>query len=371
MALQSATQGTPTARAAARKASRATVGGKVKPREVMYFTSQLSLMLEVGTSLADAIEALARQTNSPRMRAVLEQVLRDLEQGMQFSDALARHGDVFDTVYVSMIRAGEAGGFMRRILDRIFEMQERREALIAQLRSALTYPAILCTVALGVIVFMLVGILPKFMAFFEGKEDLLPRTTLMLMGLSKSLQHGWIGYIVGIVGLVAGFHFWKKSNAGKRTFDRLAISLPGVAGLCNMLYTCQLLRTMGLLMESRVPMLEALDVTRETIGNEHYRTFIDRIKHHVQQGGKFSRILMDYPYIIESVKQMVATGEESGQMYTVMLRLAEFYDKEVENDLRAKSAMIEPAALIVLGVVIGVIVSAIILPLFKLAYALR
>jgi len=346
-------------------------GRQIKARDRIFFMSQLSLTLEIGMSLKNALGAIAAQTHDPTFKEVIRAMLGDIEEGRQLSDAMKRHPRVFDQVYVSMIKAGETGGFLKDIVDRIVEMQEKRQALIAQVRSALTYPAILCVLGVLVVVFVLVGVLPKFTQFFEGKEHILPLTTRSLMALSASLQGYWWAYVLGAAGLVAGFLWWKDSAPGRALIDRLCVSAPVLSGLFNKIYTCQMLRTLGHLMASQVALLEALDVTRATIKNRYFSRFVTEIMSHVEQGGKFSQPFASYPYMMESVKQMVATGEEAGRLPPVMLRLAEFYDQEVDQEMKTLSSMIEPLGLIVMGAVVGLIVSSVILPLFKLAQALH
>ena len=339
----------------------------IKPVEVLFFTSQLSLMLEIGTPLKAALQTIRDQTQNPSFQELIQDLLQDIEAGRQLSDALRRHPKVFNKIYASMIKAGETGGFVQEILDRLVEIQEKRQALKTQLRSALTYPLVLCLVAFVVIVFVLVFVLPKFTGFFAGKEAVLPLTTRALMTLSASLQSYWWMYLMAAAGLMAGLKLARQSPKGQELIDWVAVSGPLISRLVNKVYTCQILRILGTLMESQVPMLEALEVTRATVVNRHFMAFIDRIIDHVRQGGKFSQPFASYPYTLESVKRMVATGEETGNLPKVMIRLAEFYDAEVERELKNVATLIEPVALIVMGAVVGLIVSSVVLPLFKLA----
>jgi type II secretory pathway component PulF len=343
----------------------------IKPKEMIFFTSQLALMLENGTPLKASLDAIGEQTQNPSFKKVIQSMSADIQEGRQLSEAMKRHDRVFDEVFISMIKAGETGGFLKKILDRMVQMQERRQALISQLKSALTYPMFLCGLGFIVVVFILVAVLPKFTAFFQGKESVLPLTTRFLMSLSASLQNYWWAYLLCGAGLAFSFVSFKKSKAGQAVLDRFFISGPLISKLYNKMYTCDFLRTLGNLMQSQVPLLEALGVTRGTIKNRYFKQFIDQINEHVQQGGKFSQPFAGYPYIIPSVKQMVATGEEAGNLPGVMLSMADFYDKEVEQNLKSLSALIEPIALVVLGGVVGLIVSSIILPMFKLAQAMH
>ncbi len=346
-------------------------GKSIKPKEVIFFTSQLSLMLETGTPLKNALEAIRNQTKNTDFKEVIHSLNRDVEEGQQLSDAMKRHPQVFNSVYNSMIKAGETGGFLHEILNRMVEMQEKRQALLTQIRSALTYPMFLCILGFVVVVFVLVGVLPKFTAFFEGKEHILPFTTRFLMAASASLRQYWWIYLIGLVGCMIGLTLFKKSERGQMVIDWSFIRLPLLSRLSNKINTCSMLRTLGHLMESAVPILQALDVTRDTIKNRYFKNFIQRIKDHVQEGGKFAEPFSENPLILDSVKQMVATGEDVGNLPEVMLRLAKFYDDEVDRELKNFATMIEPMALVVMGAMVGVIVSSVVLPLFKLAHALH
>ena len=343
----------------------------IKVGEVIFFTSQLSLMLEIGTPLKNALAAIGKQTKNDAFKKVIHTMVQDVEGGRQLSEAMKRHPRVFNSVFISMVKAGETGGFLHEILLRIVEMQEKRQVLLTQIRSALTYPIFLCILGFVVVVFVLVGVLPKFTAVFAGKEHILPLTTRFLMALSASLRGYWWVYLMGCTGSVIGLKLFKDSAQGKTLIDWSSIKLPLIAGMSNKINTCSMLRTLGHLMESAVPILQALDVTRDTIKNRYFGQFIEQIQEHVRQGGKFAQPFSNYPFILDSVKQMVATGEEIGDLPNVMLRLAKFYDAEVDQELKTLASLIEPMALIVMGAVVGVIVSSVILPLFKLAHALH
>jgi len=347
------------------------LGRRVSPRELLFFSSQLSLMLEIDTPINRALEAVSSQTSNPAFKEVLLDMLQEVEDGRQLSDAMRKHPRVFSKVFSSMVKAGETVGLLKEILDRLVEMEEKRQALKAQIKAAMTYPVVLCSMSMLVIVFILVGVLPKFMTFFAGKESILPVTTRILMVLSRTLQAYWYAYATGAIGIVLGGYVFIKSKLGVAVIDWLTVSTPVVGRMSNKIYTCQLLRTLGSLMESHVPLLDALQVTRGTFTNRYFSDFIEKIMIHVRDGGRFSRPFADYPYTLESVKQMVATGEESGNLSRVMLRLAEFYDEEVDRELKGLASLIEPIALIVMGAVIGLIVSSVILPMFKLAHVVR
>jgi len=345
-------------------------GRRVSGKDLIYFTSQLSLMLEVGTALTDAVSALERQTANPALRAILREMEKDMEGGQSLSASLGRHPTVFDGVFVSMVRAGETGGYLKDALERVVEMREKREALIAQVRTALAYPIILAVVSAFVVVFVLTGVLPKFMPLFAGKESILPASTRMLMAMSQSIRGYWWAWILGLGALAAGGTAALRSPPGHWLRDKLALTLPVVGPLTNKVLTGQLLRTLGHLLESHVALLDALQVTRMTLQNRFYRRLVERVDEVVQGGGRLAHAFRDFTYMPPAVRQMIATGEESGNLFPVMLRLARHYDQEIEQELKRVAALIEPLALIILGAIVGVIVASVILPLFKMAHAI-
>lgn len=344
-------------------------GKKVKSNEVIFFTSQLALMLEIGTSLSNALGALGQQIKNVSFKSVIGNILREVEEGRPLSYALGKYPRIFDSIYLSLIKAGETGGFLSKILNRLVDIQEKRKAFVSHLRSTLTYPVILCLTAGGVIVFVLVAILPRFMVIFQGKEALLPMSTTILMGLSVFLRgYWWLCLLLLGVAFIC-LKLYLSSPAGKRHTDLFLIKAPLLCRLSNKIFTNQFLRTMGSLLESRVSLLEALDVTKGALGNSYYRDMVDDINEHVQAGGDFSSKIQANPYLLESVKQMLVTAEESGTLALVMLKLADYYDSEIERDLKTVSSLIEPFALVVIGGVVGLIVASVILPLFKVANA--
>ena len=328
-------------------------------------------MLQVGTSLTDAMRALEGQTTNEKFRSIVGDLSRDMEEGRPFSAALKRHPHVFEGVFVSMVGAGESGGYLHDALDRIVEMKEKRQAMIADVRAALTYPIILGVMSTGVIIFVLTGVLPKFMPFFEGKESLLPITTRVLMVSSTALQNYWWAIGIVIAAIVTAVKFFFASTPGRWLIDRLSLALPVIGPLTNRILTGQLLRTMGHLLESHVSLTEAIVITRGTLSNQFYRELLNQVEETVLGGGRLARAFMGFSHMPQSVRQMIETGEESGNLYPVMLRLAKHYDSEIEQDLKRVASLVEPIALVVLGGIVGVIVASVILPLFKLAHAIH
>ncbi len=343
------------------------IGRPVKPSELMFFNSHLSLMLEIETPLNRALKSIENQTKNIAFRKVIQLMAKDIEEGNQLSDAMKRHPRYFNNMYTSMINAGERGGFLHDVLGRIVEMQQKRQRLVSQIRSALTYPAFLCVLGFVVIIFIMVSVLPKFTGLFEGKESVLPFTTLFLMKGSSFLESYWWLCIISLFALIIGLKIFMESKLGQALIQRFLVSSPIISKLVNKIYTNDLIGILGNLIESGVSFIEALQVTRGAMRNRYFRDFIDKIIKHMENGGRFSDKFETFPFIIDSAKQMVVTGDETGNLSKVMLRLNNHYDLEVEQDLKKLTALIEPVALVVMGAVIGLIVSSIILPMFKLS----
>ena len=272
-------------------------GQKVKGKDLIYFTSQLALMVEVGTSLTDAVNALEKQTENPTLRGILRDLDSDMQAGKSFSIALARHPQIFDGVFISMVRAGETGGYFQDALERIVEMREKREALLAQVRAALAYPIILTFIAGLVIVFILTGVLPKFMPLFEGKEEILPASTRFLMAASLAISNYWWAIVPGLIAAAVGIRMFLKTSQGRTLTDKMVVSMPIIGPLTNKILTGQLLRTLGHLLESHVTLIDALTVTRMTLQNVYYRKLIDRVESIVQSGGRLSQAFLGFGHI--------------------------------------------------------------------------
>jgi len=342
----------------------------VKQKELFFLLTQLSLMLDVGVSLSRAIETIIGQTTNDYFKEIMEAMVKDIEEGHQLSAAMSRHPDVFKSVYVNMIRSGETGGFLPKVIDSIIEMLEKQQAIRSRLRSAMAYPVVLCVLAFVVTLFVLIGILPKFMVFFEGKYDILPPTTRAMMGLSFFLRSYWWVCILGCIGIGAGIKVYLSSKMYHIHRDWLAINIKIFSKLANNIYTGFFLRTLGTMLENGIPLAEAISIAGNTIENSYYKEYVDNIRIGIEEGGHFSTGFALNKNIHESVKQMITVGEDVGKMPAVMLKLSVLYESETEESLNQIASMIEPVALIFMGGVVFIIVSSIILPMFRLAGAM-
>ena len=341
----------------------------VSGKEVMFFTAQLSIMLETGTNLTTALEAIAGQATNPKLKRVLDTVVMDVTGGKTFSSALARHPRVFSTVFVSMVRAGEIGGFLNEMLNRLHEFQKLKQEVRSKVSTALAYPVVLAGMSLGVVVFMVTYVLPKMTVVFEGKEDILPMITKVVLAVSHGFIAWWPAIIGGLIVSIVGFLAWIRTTQGRSLFDRFKISVPVLGPLSRLLYSSRLLRTMGVMLESGIPLLDGVGVTRDTVGNTEYATFLDRVEQTVQEGKTLSDSFGSSALFSPIMKQMVSTAEVTGSTGIVMIKMAEHYEQEMTVKLKTLTALLEPAIVVAMGSAVGVIAMALFLPLFKLSSA--
>ncbi len=337
--------------------------------ERMFFTEQLALLLETGESLYSALTTIVTQTEKQKMREIVEQVALDVSEGRTFASALGKHEDVFSQTYVNLIAASEQGGFMHEVLQQLLDMDKKREELRSTLVSAATYPAFLITFSLAVVVFVLVVIFPKFGSMFESIADQLPMTTKVLMGASDVIRHNWIFIVGGLAVAVVGMHQWVVSDGGRATVDKWKLKLPGVRDIFTQIYLVQSLQVLSLSLNNGVSVMESLDACRDVVKNSLFRKLITGVEDKVESGAGVAAGFAEGEFIPDLAKHMIATGEQTGNLGKVMGRIAEYYENQLTKRLEALSKLAEPLMLLVMGVIVGVLVSSLILPIFKLSRA--
>lgn len=342
---------------------------KVSPNDRRFFTEQLALMLETGANLHQALQLLAEQNQNAAMAKIIESLLEDVAGGHSFSASLAKHPEVFSTTYINLVAASEGGGFLYQVLSELLSMEEKADELNTTVRSALAYPVFLSFFSLAVVIFVLVVVFPKFGDMFAKIHDQLPITTIALMHASDFLRAYWMYTVAVLVALVAWLIRWKASIAGQDKLDRLKLSLPGIRNVFMQIYLTQTLRVMSLSLDNGVNIVDTLASTRDVVRNNVMRTFFRSVENHVQQGQGLAAGFRRDDVIPVLVQRMIATGEESGNLPKVMSRLADYYERELTKRLKSMSKMAEPVMLMVMGLIVGVIVSSLILPIFKLSRA--
>ncbi len=340
-------------------------------KDVLNFTNQLAVMIKAGISLRAAIENIAEQCANPRFREILDSVRRDLEGGKQLSDALARYPKTFGALYVNMVRASELSGSFGHMLDRISSYLSQQLETRSMVRGAMIYPIIIAVMAVGTTVFLLTYVLPKFVTIFEGKEAALPAPTKILLALSGFMVGYW-WLLLGMLGAtVWGFLLLIRTQGGRQWWDGVKLRVPLLRKMFRALYISRSLHTMGVLVNSGVPMLDVIAITAQISGNIHYRGMWMQVYGSVKQGKKIAVPLLRASMLPRSVATMIASGEESGRLGEVLDDVSEYYGKELRAVIKNVTAMIEPLMIVAMGLVVGFIAMSIVLPIFKLSSLVR
>jgi len=336
-------------------------------KDVLNFTTQLAVMVRAGISLRAAIEGIAEQTENPKFRKILMEIKQDVESGKSFSEALSKYPKLFGPLYINMVRASEMSGSLSQMLDRIASYLAQQIETRAMVIGAMIYPGVIGTMAVGVTIFLLTFVLPRFAGVFAGKEAAMPWPTMFLMNLSAFMVEWWWAVVGGMVmGLIA-FWLFIKTDVGGWWFDSVKLRFPIFEKMFNALYISRSLQTMGELVNAGVPMLDTLAITGEISGNRRYRKLWRGVHASVKQGKKIAQPMTKSPLLPKSVVQMVAAGEESGKLGEVLDEVSTYYAKKLRETIKTVTSMIEPIMIIVMGSVVGFIAMAIILPIFKLS----
>jgi len=313
-----------------------------------------------------ALEIEESQMKEGIFKSTLAEVVADIRHGKSFSEGLAKHPKIFDKIYVGLIKAGEVSGQLDNILLDLAKFMEVSDENRSKVKSALTYPAVLIVVATAVCVFLLIAVLPSFASIFQSSGVELPLPTRILMGASEFLKHRW--YIVlGSICLAIGmFKLWTSTKEGRYIFDGMKFKFPAIGPLLTKSIVSRFTRTFGALVKSSVPMLQALEILREGADNARIEHLVDKIKLNVSEGERISDELEKSEYIPMMVARMVAVGEDTGALDTMLLKVADYYDKELEAEIKGLTSVIEPIITVGMGIVIGGIVLAVMLPMFDM-----
>lgn len=344
-------------------------GGGGRLKHVAAITRQLAVLTSTGTPVVQALSAVERQLPAGPARRALADVLRRVEEGSTLAAAMAEHPAYFDPVYRSLIAAGETGGQLARMLDRLGAMTRKQLKVRGTVLGALAYPTMLLGLAAAVVVVMLLVVLPRFTGLFQSLDAPIPPTTRALMAVSASVRSYWWVYGLGAAGAAVAAVAGLRTPAGRRRLDCLLIRLPVFGAFVRSLITARIVRTLGVLLEGKVPLLEALGLTKDAAGNAEYRALLERAEEAVTRGEPMSTVLRDTPLVAPSVYEALVTGERSGQVGPILLNLAEFLDEDNEVVIKSIMSLIEPMILIVLGVAVGFVALSLFLPLFDLTSA--
>ncbi|MEZ4651141.1 MAG: type II secretion system F family protein [Candidatus Eisenbacteria bacterium] len=338
----------------------------VSIRDLVIFTRQFSTMVNAGLPLVQCLDILSKQAESALFRQIVADVMHDVESGSTLSEAMGKRQAAFDNLYVNMVDAGEAGGILDDILARLAGYLEKAEALRRKVKSALTYPTVVLIVALGATTFMLLFIIPTFAKVFADFGGELPLATRVVLGLSNFLKGFWWALIGGIVGIVFTLRRIYKTETGRMKFDAFFLKMPVFGTILRKASIARFTRTLGTMISSGVPILSALDITARTAGNKVIEQAILMTKASIGEGETIAAPLKESKVFPPMVVQMISVGEETGALDKMLDKIANFYDEEVNVAVDTLTSIIEPIMIVVMGTLVGGMVVAMYMPMFKL-----
>lgn len=339
---------------------------KVKASDKMTFTRQLATLIEAGLPLLRALTILTEQSENPTLREMIEDIKNSVQGGASFSEAIAKYPEVFDKLYVSMVKAGEIGGVLEIVLDRLASFAEKDAQLMAKVKSAMVYPMIMVVVAVVVITVLMAFVIPQFTELFGQMGAQLPLPTRILIGISDAIKGFWWAIFGGMIGLYYGSQAWFKTPAGERWRDAMMLKLPVFGELTRKMITARFTRTLGTLIQSGVPILQALSIVKDTTGNVIVGEAMDSVAASVTEGEPLATPLHKLGVFAPMVTNMIAVGEETGALDQMLIRIADNYDMVVEEAVKAMTSLMEPALIVFMGVTVGFVVLALFMPLFDL-----
>ena len=351
-----------------RKQRQGVKGGSIKPGDIAVFSRQLATMLAAGIPLVQAFEIVGAGHEKPTMQKLILDVKADVEGGTSLHEALGKHPLYFDDLFVNLVEAGEQAGALESLLDKIATYKEKTEALKKKVKKALFYPAAVLVVAVIVTVVLLVFVIPQFEALYKGFGADLPAFTQFVIHVSQIVQHDglFIGAVIG--GTVWAFFYFKKRSRAMREFlDRLILKFPIIGPILNKAAIARYARTLSTMFAAGVPLVEALESVAGATGNIVYENAVNKMRDEVSTGQRLQRAMENTGLFPNMVNQMIAVGEESGSLDEMSGKVATFYEAEVDNAVDAMSSLLEPLIMLILGVLVGGLVIAMYLPIFKLA----
>ncbi|MDB5179063.1 MAG: pilus assembly protein PilC [Patescibacteria group bacterium] len=342
------------------------LGKGVGAKDRVIFTRQLSTLINAGLPLTQSLRTVQEQITNKNLAAVVGTIVTTVESGTSLSQAFAAHPEVFNNIYVSLVAAGEASGSLDKALERIASQQEKDAAILAKIRGAMVYPVIVLLVIFGVLIFMLTTVLPQVGALYKDLHKDLPFLTTIMIAASNFILHFWWLTAIALGGLTMAGRAWLKTEGGRSAIDSFKLNVPLFGKIFRKVYMARFSRTLGTLLASGIPMLEALRIVTNSINNVHVAKTIEHSMSSVKGGKALSSTLENQDTFLRLVPQMVKIGEQSGAIDSMLDRVAGYYENEVDEEVKNLSTTIEPLLMVVMGVVVGGVIAAILLPVYSL-----
>ncbi|MCX5772128.1 MAG: type II secretion system inner membrane protein GspF [Candidatus Hydrogenedentes bacterium] len=341
--------------------------GGVPTRDLALMTRQFGVLLKAGMPLVDSLTALLEMTPRPRLKKAIYDVRDKVKSGSTLADALARHPRIFSQLYSNMVRAGEAGGALEQVLQRLAEIEEHQAKLKSQIKSALAYPAFMAVVAVGIVTFLMLVIVPRITMIFEKQEQELPAITKVMVSTSSFIGHFWWLIFGVVVSFLVLWRIWVGTERGRLKWDRVRLRLPVYGSLLVKLISARFARTLGTMLESGLTMMNSLDVVKSVIGNKSIEGCMDDVKAGVRRGKDLAQPLRETGFFPPMLVHMIELGQRSGQIEDMLLRVADTYDEDVRLATESMVGLLEPIIIIFMGVVVGFLVLAILLPILSMS----
>ena len=354
-----------------RKLGASLTGKSVSQKELLIVTNQLAVMLSSGCDLCAGLDAMSRQGGHKYLQEVLSDLHNSVKQGQSFSQALGRHPDVFNRLYVTMIRAGESAGLLKSMLQGLQTLVRNQIRIVSQVRAAMMYPVILMFVALTAITVMTTFVLPRFAAVFKASHAPLPASTAFVLGASEWIGGNWMflipGIIIGLVAIVWALHH----PAIRRTTHAVSLKIPLVGPTIKLSACCRSIQTIGLLSKSGLPLAECITLTRDMMSNLYYWEFFEELHQHISEGKGITQPFEESSLFPPMVPQMIAVGEQTGTLANVCLEVSAYYEEELAARIKVLTTALEPMIIVLMGGFVGFIAVSVILPLFRLSSAVH
>jgi type IV pilus assembly protein PilC len=341
-------------------------GGGVDEKEIVVFTRQFATMIDAGLPLVQCLEILASQQDNKVFKKALTEIRQSVEGGLTFAAALKQHPKIFSSLYANMVEAGEAGGILDTILNRLAQYMEKAMALKKKVKSAMIYPSTIVSVAVVVVIFLLVFVIPTFKAMFEGFGAALPLPTQIVLELSNIVRAYFLLGLGAIAAMIVGIRMWYRTTSGKLAIDSFMLKTPVFGMLIRKVAVAKFTRTLGTLISSGVAILDGLEITARTAGNKVVEGAVLRTRSSIAEGKTIADPLKASGVFPPMVVQMIAVGEQTGALDAMLGKIADFYDEEVDTAVTNLTALLEPMLMVFLGIVIGGVVIAMYMPIFKL-----
>ena len=342
------------------------LGGKVKPKVLTTFTRQLATLVDAGLPLLRGLRVLEKQERDATLKKILGELAVSIEGGSTFSEALAQHPKTFNKLFVNMVKAGELGGVLEVVLKRLAEFSEKAQKIKGKVKAAMFYPVAVLIVAVGIMILLMVFVVPKFKEVFAGMNMKLPGFTELVLAISETIKDNILGTMGGVAAVVVAFMLAIKTKMGRLLWDKFQLKMPAIGPVITKVAIARFTRTLGTLVSSGVPILQALNIVKETAGNVVIANAVVKIHESVKEGETITAPMEGSGVFPPMVVSMVDVGEQTGAMPEMLLRISDNYDEEVDNSVAAMTSLLEPIMIVFLAVIVGSIVIAMFLPLIAM-----